>query len=181
MPPADQGTSTAQAAGATAAQEPAHAARADTSVNDPGRTGELPPAPPPSGTWMMTRSYLSGLPMRVRVVRYTPRTIQVEHGFYEAAEQLTFMEALLVGEVPGEPAAYLAVWAASPDFTDWRIAYQYTDAEPLPGNWDVSKVRPRSRLLKRYLPLLEEHAKKASEGSGSDRRRAEQATEGERY
>jgi len=116
---------------------------------------------------MMTTSYLSGLPMRVRVVRYTPRTIRVEHGFYEAAEQLTFTEALLAGEVPGEPAAYLAVWAAAPGFTDWRIAYQYTDTKPLPGNWDVGKVRPGARLWKRYLPLLDENSRKAPEGSSS--------------
>jgi hypothetical protein len=121
---------------------------------------ELPPVPP-SETWMMTTSSLSGLPMRVRVARYAPLTIEVKHGLYETAEQRTVMEALLAAEIPGKPTAYLAAWAAGPDFTDWRIAYQYTDAEPLPGNWDVNKVRLGSRLWEEYLPLLEEHAKKS--------------------
>lgn len=127
----------------------------------------------PSETWMAARNYATGQLMRVRVARYGPRVIQVEHagnGARPVTEQRTYMEALLAGETPGQPTAYVAAWAGAPDFTSWRIAYQYRDDEPLPGNWDVNKVRPGTLLWKRYLPLVEEHARKTSAGSSGDGR-----------
>jgi hypothetical protein len=107
-----------------------------------------------TGMWSTTPW---GEPVRVRVVKLGPVIILVRHVSMGGTviERRTYLEALLVAEIPGKPDAYMAARAQGPDFSEWRDVGQYEEGQPAPAGFralaDVPSTGP---VPARYARLI---------------------------
>lgn len=139
-----------------------------------GRPDPVMPAPPlpplaASETWMWSKTPW-GEPVRVRVAKLGPVVISVRHVSMggTVTERRTYLEALLVAEVPGQPDGYLVARAAGPDFGEWREAYQFEEGQPAPAGFSALADIPLTQHVPaRYARLIGARMDRIAEEEGA--------------